>query len=494
MKIVVGCDADGILTNLSEFNLKEGAKVYKEELINPAAYDMRDMYANLKPVKLVPKAVVTAKAFGIFKRYCTKEPPREGVVETIKDLSNDSFEFHSITARKFATNKVLGKISRKWFTNWLKKYSINFSSIQFCDESSKENKTAIEKLLACKKLGVDVMIEDKPDVALYLAKNGVKVIMVNAPYNLETVHENIIHVDNWYQVREKLEEIKRIKQEQTNVEFIKQERDVLETYSDEQKKIYFSSYQKYLKNLTVNKEAFKKGDKKFKLIYGMLKYPIKAFYRVKTFGKENIPYQNGFIMAANHTDSTDQYRLGLALGNRPFVGFAAKEIENSFRGSLFKSTGLGIFVDRKDSVSRKESSDLMANYVAHDRIALIFPEGTRKNKDEEGRNKFQNRFKLGTVSIAQKTGTAILPVAVNAFGHYTVVRFGELFFVNPTDDLVEVNRNLEMLIANMSLENIEYYCMKKGKLDMLQQEKEKYNKYIQEIQSEFQTQLEQKKL
>jgi len=483
MKLIVGCDADGILTNLSDFNLREGAKVYKQELIDPNAYDMREMFANLKPVKLIPKVVVTAKAFGIFKRYCKEEPPREGVAETIEELSNDGCEFHSITARKFATNPVLGKLSRSWFTNWLKKFNIKFSSIQFCSESDEKDRTALEKYMACRKLGVDVMIEDKPDVALYLATHGIKVIMVNAPYNLTTEHENIIHVDNWIEVKEHLKKLKKEKEEKGESTFEKQERDVIAGYSDTEKREYFASYQNHLKNLEVNKEAFKKGDRKFKLLYSMLKLPVKAFFRVKVFGKENVPYQNGFILASNHTDSTDQYRLGLALGNRPFVGFAAKEIEDSFRGSLFKSTGLGIFVDRKDPVSRKESSDLMAKYVAHDRIALIFPEGTRKNKDEEGRNKFQNRFQLGTVSIAQKTGCAILPVATNAFGNDTVVRFGEPFFVGPTDDLVEANRKLEAIIANLSMENISYYYKKKNKWAELIMEKKKYDDYMELIQS-----------
>ena len=106
------------------------------------------------------------------------------------------------------------------------------------------------------------MIEDKPDVALYLAERGIKVLMVDAPYNLDTKHENIIHVKDWKVIKEQLKELKRIKEQKGEVEFEKQEREVLETYSDEQKQDYFSSYQKYLKNLQVNRDAFKKGDRK----------------------------------------------------------------------------------------------------------------------------------------------------------------------------------------------------------------------------------------
>lgn len=472
MKMIIGCDADGVLTDLSEHNMREGKKAFKREVVNSSAYSLEEMF----DVKNIPKFILYAKAFKIYANYCKNEKPRENANSVIKELSQDGFEFNSITARKFATsNSKLGSLARKWYKDWLKKNDINFKTIQFCSEE----RSPEDKLLACKKLNVDFMIEDKTDVALYLANNGIKVIMMDAPYNINTNHENIIHVSNWNQIKEILVQIK-----QTNLtlnDFVKKEKEDIEIMSKQEKEEYFNSYKDYLKNISVNEEVFKKGDRKFKLIFSMLKYPVKAFYHLKVFGKEKIPYQNGFIIASNHNDSTDQYRIGLALGNRPFVGYAAKEIEDTFRGKLFKSTGLGIFVDRNDVQSKKESADLMSRYVAHDRIALIFPEGTRKNKDEAGKNRFQNRFKMGTVALAQKTGAGILPVATNAFGNDTVIRFGDLMFVEPNDDLEEKNKELELIIANMSYENIIYYLTKKSRLDELAIETLKYNNYVNEI-------------
>lgn len=474
MKFVVGCDADGVLTDLTAHNIREGKKAFKREPVDENAYSLEDMF----DVKNIPKLVLYSKAFKIYANYCKNEPPRENASKVINELSNEGFEFNSITARKFATsNGQLGKKARKWFQNWLKKYDISFKTFQFCSEE----KSPEDKLLACKKLNVDAMIEDKPDVALHLANNGIKVLMMEAPYNLGIEHENIIRVSNWNQVKEELQRLNNIKNQNTPTEFVKREKEEIANMSELEKEMYFDSYKNYLKNVDFDEEMFKKGDKKFKLIFSTLKYPIKLLYRVKVFGKENVPYQNGFIMASNHNDSTDQYRIGLALGNRPFVGYAAKEIEDSFRGRLFKSTGLGIFVDRSDPESRKESAELMSKYVAHDRIALIFPEGTRKNKDEAGRNRFQNRFKLGTVALAQKTGTGILPIATNAFGNDTVIRFGEMMFIGPSDDLEEKNAELELIIAKMSYENIQYYLTEKNKIDELEEETRKYNMYIDEV-------------
>jgi len=69
---------------------------------------------------------------------------------------------------------------------------LNFSSIQYCSEKF----SLRDKLLACKKLHVDVMIEDKTDVAMYLAENDVKVIMIDTPNNKGVRHNNIIKVHN----------------------------------------------------------------------------------------------------------------------------------------------------------------------------------------------------------------------------------------------------------------------------------------------------------
>ena len=368
-------------------------------------------------------------------------------------------------------------MARKWFKEWLNKFNIPFSSFNFCSEE----RSPEEKLFACKKLDVDAMIEDKPDVALMLEENNIKVLMIDAPYNKDVNHENIIHVKDWLEVKERLIELKNLKSEKETTEFLKKEKDEISKMDDLEKKNYFVAYKQYLKNSPFNSEEFVKHDRRFKLIYSTLKYPVKFVYKMRIFGKDKIPYQNGFILAANHCDSTDQYKIGLALGNRPFVGYAAKEIENSFRGRLFKSTGLGIFVDRKDPESKKESSELMSTYVAHDRIALIFPEGTRKNKNEEGRQKFQNRFQIGTVALAQKTGTAILPVATNSFGLDVLVRFGELMYVSETEDLEIANQRLEEAIANLSYANISHYLKAHNKLEELAEETIKYNDYINDI-------------
>ncbi len=471
VKRIIGCDADGVLTDLSAHNLRAGRTAFRREAVDPNAYALDEMF----DVSDLPKWKQYLKAFGIYRRYCKYEPACEGAASVIAELSQQGFEFHAVTARKFATDRgPLGKMARRWFETWLKKAGIRFEKIHYCSET----RSPQDKLLACRKLGVDAMIEDRSDNALYLAENGIRVLMPDAPYNRETVHENIVRVMNWAEIRTQLLSLPAVQ----DTPFVKLERKEVASLDAEQRSAYFRSYQRHLQAQPVDPETFRKGDRRFRALYRLIKYPAKLFYHVKVFGRENIPYQDGFILAPNHCDSADQYRLGLALGNRPFVGFAAKEIERSFRGRLFSYTGLGVFIDRKNAAEKQTASERMAAYVANDRIALIFPEGTRKNKTPEGRARFLNRFQMGTAALAQKTGTGILPIAINSFGSKVFVRFGEMLYVSGTDSVELKTKALERAIAVLSMENITQYYAKHTDAAALQAEKEKYQKFLDEIE------------
>ena len=95
----------------------------------------------------------------------------------------------------------------------------------------------------------------------------------------------------------------------------------------------------------------------------------------------------GFIIASNHVNSSDQWLIGNKLGNRAICGFAASTIKNTFRGRIFELVKGAVFIDRNDKLSKSNGEEELAKRIAHDQIALIFPEGTRKNKTEEGRKK-----------------------------------------------------------------------------------------------------------
>lgn len=470
-RFIIGCDCDGVLTDLYTHNVRAGREIFQREPVDLNAYGVDEVY----DISDIPVVLRYAKAVGIFRRYCQKEPPREGALRVINELSGNGYDFHLITARMFADYRgILRYLSRSWLTGWLKSREFNFSSVQICSEKQSPR----DKLLACRKLGVDAMIEDRPDNVMYLAENGIRVLMFDAPYNKDISHENVTRVHDWKEVKEILTALP-VPSEKG---WTRLEREQIAELSDKEKNIYFRLYQRHLQETPFDNEKLEKGENRFRRIYRLLNLPLKLFFHVKAFGKKNIPYQNGFIVICNHCNSYDQYRFGLAFGNRPFVGYAAKEIADTFRGRLFDSTGLCIFIDRNDRTDKHNAAELMASHMAHGRISLIFPEGTRKNKTPEGRAKFQNHFKAGTAVLAQKTGAAILPVACNSFGCRGLVRFGELIYVSPTDDIAEKTCETEAAVAKLSMENFEYYLTKKNRTNELKEVREKYKEYLASIE------------
>lgn len=438
---VVGIDADGVLVDMHAFNLREGRKYFKSEPVNFNGYGPKEMWN----VSAKEEIMFGLKAFN---NYCLKEPPREHVIEVIHKLKEEGCELHEITARKFTTfRNIWGEIYRKMFETWLKNHELEFDSIQFCSETFSPR----DKLMACSKLDVDVMIEDKPEVALFLAQNGVKVLLVDAPYNYGLEHENMTRVYDWKQIYEEVNKLKSLKPKTD--EYVKISSEEKQNLSTTERVEYLKSYKNYIKNIKVNKEKFLKNKKRFKLFYTLTNIPFSIIFKSKIEGKENIPYQDGFIMASNHLNSYDQFYISRALGNRQFYGLAASTVNGTTRGKLFDLLGSAIYIDRNDKESKEKGEEELIVNIVNDQIALIFPEGTRKNKTEEGKKQLQLPFKLGAVSIAQKTGAGILPISLH-YGKKKYLKIGEMMFVKPEDDLVLANEKLEETIKQMTLESI----------------------------------------
>lgn len=441
-RLIIGVDADGVLTNLSTFNQENGKKFFKRAPINPNAYSVREMFGCSKLEELIYGLIY-------FPKYCKEYEPRVHAASMIQNLNAEGYPLYEITARKFATCKnIFGLYSRHMFQKWTKKYQLNFRSYEYCSETFSPR----DKLLACHKLSVDVMVEDKPDVADYLAEHGIKVLLFDAPYNQELMHKNIIRVKNWdeaYQQIKVLEkELEPMKQEKFEV-LSGEERNNLSVL---QRKQYFKNYKNYLLRCPYDLELNQKYDNRFKLTYMFGKIPM-AFTGLKVYGKENVPYQKGMLFASNHLNSYDQFLISAALGNRPLRGLAASTIKNTARGKLFQKTGI-TFVDRNDLESKKQAEENLCVGLVHGNDTLIFPEGTRKNKTEEGRNQKILNFKLGTAAIAQKTGAPIIPISIQYKKRFhlikqPIVSFGEPILITYKSDIEKETEELKNSIVSM---------------------------------------------
>ena len=186
----IGVDCDGVLTDLSAYIFDCGEHYFGHEVIDTKPYNVSDIFQCSEKEEF---------RFWLryFFPYCKKRPPRPGAVEVVNQLYAQGHQLYEITARMFVTKKnPLGWYSRRMFLNWIKQYGFPFENIYFCAEE----RAPADKLSGCRKYAVDLMIDDKPDVALYLANHGIRVLLFDTLYNQGIEHKNITRVYHWKDV------------------------------------------------------------------------------------------------------------------------------------------------------------------------------------------------------------------------------------------------------------------------------------------------------
>ena len=130
---------------------------------------------------------------------------------------------------------------------------------------------------------------------------------------------------------------------------------------------------------------------------------VPALFRVRVFGRENVPARGGVLIASNHQSFLDPVFVAVGLA-RP-VNFMARE--DLFRGLLF-----GALIRSLNAFPvKRESGDLAAVRAAVDRLKrgsllLMFPEGTRSRDGSIG------RLKDGFAVVAARADAMVAPVVI----------------------------------------------------------------------------------
>lgn len=194
----IGIDCDGVLTDISKCICEYGERWFKRKPGNLAGYNTSEIFGCSQKEEF---------QFGLhyFFKYCKEWPPRENAVEIIAMLQQDGHQLYEITARNFTTLKnPLGWYSKYVFRSWLKQNKIAIDKIFYCSEHNSPE----DKLKGCQFYDVDLMIDDKPEVAIHLANNGITVLLFDAPYNQDVLGERIMRVMNWNDVYKTIRDIK----------------------------------------------------------------------------------------------------------------------------------------------------------------------------------------------------------------------------------------------------------------------------------------------
>ena len=426
----IGCDGDGILTNMYKFNAEKGMSYCKKEIINKEGYSVREMF-EISGLKYKLYNLINAK------EYVTKCPIREDASEVLNFFKEHGANEHLISARKLVTsNSFLGNISRNGFEKWLKENNLNFDSLEYCSEVDSPG----EKLFACEKLKIDVMIDDHKEVALFLAQNGVKVLLYDTPYNQGLVHPNITRVYNWNEIKRNIIKMK-LEKDKKQLSEKKQATEKLKNYCTNIRRTITEK----------DKKDFVSAKHKYKMIYSILKTVMGFKFKPEVYGGDNVYYQDGYIIASNHLNSNDQYYIALALGNKHFTALAKNTVENTFRGKLGRVADNVVFVNPNSKQSKSSSMHELEKSLIKGSNILIFPEGSRKNAYDDTKGLKINAFKPGVIYLSQRTGCPILPVAID--DEFKIVRFGLPYIVDPLEDPIVACQKLQDKIEWLIDEN-----------------------------------------
>ena len=173
---------------------------------------------------------------------------------------------------------------------------------------------------------------------------------------------------------------------------------------------------------------------------------FKVIYRLEVYGKENIPNNNNYIIAANHLSNFDP-PLVCSVVDRGVAYMAKKELFDNLLMRWWLDW-LGAFaVDReKLGVSTIKT---VKKIKETGWVLGIFPQGTRQTNGEI------SNITKGFVSLAKSTKCGILPIGIIGtnvtkkipFTGKIIVRIGEIIpYDNDPDKIIEQwGRTIEKL-------------------------------------------------
>jgi 1-acyl-sn-glycerol-3-phosphate acyltransferase len=136
---------------------------------------------------------------------------------------------------------------------------------------------------------------------------------------------------------------------------------------------------------------------------------VRLLYRVKVTGKENLPKDTGYVLAANHVTTVDAlavaFMMFFKLGRAPH--FLAKEglFKTPIVGPVLLACGqIPVFRSGRGNSDPMESAYkvLRAGHVIG-----IFPEGSLTREP----NQWPMRARTGAIRLALETGVPIVPMA-----------------------------------------------------------------------------------
>ncbi|MFN0155590.1 MAG: lysophospholipid acyltransferase family protein [Gaiella sp.] len=145
------------------------------------------------------------------------------------------------------------------------------------------------------------------------------------------------------------------------------------------------------------------------LLVGGLAWPVvRGLFRLRATGREHLPRDGGYVLAANHWSNFDPWPLGTPLFPRRFLRFMAKSELFWFPLGPFLSAAGGFKVRRGER--DLDAIETGVSLARGGEVVVMFPEGTRRSKGL--RKKYEARWHSGAARIALDAGVPLVPAAV----------------------------------------------------------------------------------
>ena len=128
---------------------------------------------------------------GCLSGASTKEIEQKTCEQAISELPK-RFQLAVVTARP-------KEISKETIYNLERFFPNSFSEFHFANHKFPENGNQ-SKSSFCVSNGYKFMIEDSADYARECAKSGISVLLLEQPWNWETLHPRVFRVRNWNEI------------------------------------------------------------------------------------------------------------------------------------------------------------------------------------------------------------------------------------------------------------------------------------------------------
>jgi 1-acyl-sn-glycerol-3-phosphate acyltransferase len=135
---------------------------------------------------------------------------------------------------------------------------------------------------------------------------------------------------------------------------------------------------------------------------------LRFIFHLEAHGKEHVPPDGGFVLAANHNSNFDPWPLGVPLYPRRYLRFMAKSELYWVPLKYVLAAGGAFPVRRGEKDEQAIQTAVELCRAGH--CVVMFPEGTRRRKGL--RKKWEARAHSGAARIALLAGVPLVPAAI----------------------------------------------------------------------------------